>query len=53
MAVRVIIKHALDGARSNVKVMILLIVNRSLGYNTVVFSTWRDTCVQYRNVHPT
>jgi len=53
MTVRVIIELAWDGARSNVKVMIFLIANGSLGYDTVVFSTWRDTCVWYKNVCPT
>jgi len=53
MTVRVIIELARDGARSNVKVMIFLIANGSLGYDTVVFSTWRDTCVRYKNVRPT
>jgi len=52
MAVRVMIELALDSARSNVKVKIF-IANGSLGYDAVVFSTWRDTCIQYRNVRPT
>jgi len=52
MTVRVIIELARDGARSNVKVMIFLIANGSLRYDAVVFSTWRDTCIRYRNVCP-
>ena len=52
MAVRVINELALDSARSNVKVKIVVIANGSLGYDAVVFSTWRDTCVRYRNVRP-
>ena len=52
MAVRVMIELALDGARSNVKVKIF-IANGSLGYDTVVFSVGKDTCVRYKNVRPT
>jgi len=53
MTVRVIIELARDGARSNVKVMIFLIVNGSLEYDAVVFSIGKDTCVWYKNVRPT
>ena len=53
MAVRVINKLALDSARSNVKVKIFLIANGSLGYDAVVFSVGKDTCVRYKNVRPT
>jgi len=53
MAVQVIIELALDGARGNVKVKIFVIANGSLGYDTVVFSVGKDTCVQYKNVRPT
>jgi len=53
MAVRVIIELALDGTRSNVKVKMFLIANGSLGYDAVVLSVGKDTCVQYKNVRPT
>jgi len=53
MTVRVIIELAQDSARSNVKVMIFLIANGSLGYDAVVFSVGKDTCVWYKNVRPT
>ena len=43
----------LDGARSNVKVKIVVIANGSLGYDAVVFSVEKDTCVRYKNVRPT
>ena len=38
MAVRVILKLVLDGARSNIKVKIFLIANGSLKYDAVVVS---------------
>jgi len=53
MTVRVIIELALDGARSNVKVKIFVIANGSLGYDAVVFSVGKDTCIWYKNVCPT
>jgi len=53
MTVRVIIELARDSARSNVKVMIFLIANGSLGYDAVVFSVGKDTCIRYKNVRPT
>jgi len=53
MAVRVINELALDSARSNVKVKIVVIANGSLGYDAVVFSVEKDTCVWYKNVRPT
>jgi len=53
MAVRVINELALDSARSNVKVKIVVIANGSLGYDAVVFSVEKDTCVRYKNVRPT
>ena len=53
IGVQVIIELARKSARSNVKVKIFIIANGSLGYDAVVFSVGKDTCVQYKNVRPT